>query len=211
MTTMDKRKLNRDYYLIVDNISFESDEIGHDSLGRSADTSWDPAYPVVFKGKLKHILIFAVMSFEVTTTAVTEIFTIIPATDYLGVPNLGAGDIVSVIDLDPAAAEGIVDADDVTFLENITNNYRFGWDDPKNIVVEEKAVPENKALYSGTPLQAFCYAMQFSTVPIYTLWDFSLLKPALNQGVTYNTLTGASGPAELEVGHVTLATLILDS
>jgi len=211
MTAMNKRKLDTDYLLIVENISFASTEIGHATLGRTATTPWSAAAEVVFKGKLKHILIFAVMAFDVSTTSVNELFTLIPASDYTDVDNLTAADIVDVIDLDPTAGENIVLANDITFLENLTNNYRFGWDDAKNLILQEKAVVTNKPLFSGTPLQALCYAMQVSTAVIYTLWEFALLTPALNQGATYPTLTGANGPTELEVAHTTLAGLILNA
>lgn len=214
MPAMDKKKLERDFYLVVENITFASTEIGDTVSGRSAATAWAKDDEVVFKGKLKHILAFALMAFDVASVAVNETFTIVNAREYTDVQNLGVSDIVAVVDLDPTAGEGVITDDDMSFLANLTNNFRLGWDAAKNIITQEKAAPANKALYRGTVLQALAFAYQWKdggAAPVYTLYDFALMDSGsmLNQGVVYPAIDGVDGPVELDKAHVTLANLVL--
>jgi len=100
----------------------------------------------------------------------------------------------------------------MTFLKNLTNSFRLGWADVRNIRLEEKAVPTNKSLYRGSVLEALAYAMQYQdagTAPIYTLFNLSVSETGLNKGVAWETLTGANGPIELEPAHTILANTIL--
>jgi hypothetical protein len=211
---MDRRKLEQLYYLIVENISFASDEIGDPTNGRTSLTAWVQDAEVIFRGKLKHILVFALMAFDVAQVAVNELFTIVPEREFLNVENLGAVDIVDVISLDPADGQGIVLDNDLTFMAHLTNNFRFGWSDVKNIIIQQKAVPTNKSLYKGTVLESLAYAYQIHTTGnavVYTLHDFALSDPAkqLNKGVQWLDINGSSGPVELEKAHVTLGNMIL--
>ena len=102
MASMDKRKLEQVYYMTVENITFASDAIGAAmGTGRSATTTWAQDGEVVFKGKLKHLLVFALMAFDVASVAIHETFSIVPEREFVNVPNLGARGIVDVVSLDP--------------------------------------------------------------------------------------------------------------
>jgi len=211
---MDKRKLESVYYMTVKDITFASDAIGAASgTGRSATTTWDADQTVVFKGKLKHILNFAVMAFDVASVAINELFTLTPERDFVNMPTPGD---VGVINLDPAEGEGIVVDADMTFLNDFTNGYRLGWDDRYNLVVEEKADSTNLALYAASVLEGFIYAMQYHSTgdaPVYTLYDFAMSKAGTgyNKGVSYIDIDGTQGPVEIEKAHVTLANAILNA
>ncbi len=214
MAAMDKKNLERVFYMVVSDISHASTEVGDATNGRTATTAWAKDDEVIFKGKLKHLLNFAVMAFDVASVAVLETFNIVSERDYVGVENLGAADIPNVIDIDPAQGEGIVVDEDMTFLYNLTGGFRSNWDDTKNIVLQEKAVPANKILYRGSILQAYCYAMQVSgTAPVYELYDFGLIdaSSSVNQGVDYPLLDSTDGPLEYEKALVTLANLVLSA
>jgi hypothetical protein len=211
---INKRKLESLYYLVGENISFDSDAIGAVSPdGRSAATAWLADEEMVFKGKLKHILTFALMAFDVASVAVNELYTIIPERDFLNVRNLGDTDIVDVVDLDPTAGEGIVQANDITFMTNLTNNLRGNWSEPKRIITANKVTPTTRAYYNGSLVEALAYGLQFQsggTAPIYTLFDFAVMDiSGLNKGVVYADMDGALGPVELEKAHVTLANTLL--
>jgi len=144
------------------------------------------------------------------------IWHLIPERQFTNVKNLGETDIVTVIDLDPTAGEGIVVDDDLTFLQHLTNNFRGNWTQAKNIITAEKATPTNKAYYTGSLLEALAYALQYQNggaAPIYTLYDFALMNTgvAQNAGVTWLDLDGSGGPVELEKAHITLANVILSA
>jgi hypothetical protein len=216
MTQFNKRQLENVYYLTVQDITFASTAIGDPTNGRSAATAWSQDDTVVFKGKLKHILTFALMAFDVASVAVNELFEIVPEREFLNVQNLSAADIVEVIDLDPTQGEGIVVDDDMTFLTNITNNFRLGPNDMKNVVVEEKAAPANKALYKSSVINAIAYAFQVhqtGNAVTYTLFDFALMDVAagVTKGVEYVDIDGSLGPVELDKAHSSLASLVLSA
>ena len=209
---IDRKKLDRLFYLTVENISFASTAIGHATAGRTAATDWAANDEVVFKGKLKEILSFALMAFSVNQTAIVETFDIVDAAKYVDVPNLTTSDIVTAISLSPEDNEGIVLANDLTFMQNLTNNWRLGWTETRNIRLEEKADPTDKLLYRGSVLEALAYALQYpdaGTAPVYTLYNIALSEVGLNKGVAWEAITGANGPVELEPAHITLANMIL--
>jgi hypothetical protein len=212
---MDRRKLFKEFYLVIENITFASDAIGAAAgTGRTADTAWAANAEVIFKGQLRHILTFGLMAFSVNDVAIVEDYSIVPDADFLNVMNLGALDLVDIISLDPADGEGIVVADDLTFLQNLTNNYRANWSDTKAVIRQEKADATNKAFFRGTVLETLAYAYQFDQVdgaPVYTLYNLGLAEygAQLNKGVTWPPITGASGPVELEPAHVTLGNILL--
>ena len=210
---MDRRLLESNYYLTVQDITFASDEIGDPANGRTAETAWAQTDTVVFKGKLKHILTFALMAFDVAGVAILEKFELTPARKFLNVPNLTGADLVAVIDLDPVAGEGIVTDEDMTFLANLTNQFRLNWTDEKNIALEIKSSGV-VSLYRGSVLEALAYALQVHdslNAVVYTLYDIALLDvgSGVSKGVTFIDIAGASGPVELSKAHVTLGNLIL--
>lgn len=216
MAIMDKRKLLSNYYLMVNDITFASDAIGAAAPdGRSAATTWAAQANVVFKGQLRHLLIFALMAFDINPNSLTspEKFTIVPERKFqnVGVPSPGG---VEVIDLDPTTStEGIVLAADVTFLEQITNSYRQPWDESVGIVAEDHAVPATKAYYYGSRLGVLAYGLQYSATPalVYTEQDFAFFDRGVmsSYGVVIDDLLGANGPAELSRAHISLGNLVL--
>ena len=212
---IDRRLLETDFYLTIQDITFASDAIGDANNGRSAaSASWAQDATVVFKGKLKHILIFALMAFDVASVAINEKFDLAPARKFKNLQNLTPDDVVEVVSLDPADGEEIVLDDDLAFLVAITNNYRCAWTDRKNIVLELKADPTDVTLYRGTVLEALAYALQVHAdqgAVVYTLFDFALsdVGGGVSKGMSYIELSGTSGPVEYEKGHVTLANLLL--
>jgi len=75
---INKRKLESVYYMIVQDITFASDAIGAATpTGRAATSTWAQDDEVIFKGKLKHILTFGLMAFDVASVAVNEKFSLI--------------------------------------------------------------------------------------------------------------------------------------
>lgn len=205
---MDRRKLLTKYYLMVDQISFASTAIGAAANGRTAVTTWAQDANVVFKGDLRHILIFALMAFDVASVAVNEQFRLVPEQKF---QNLAPDQDITVIDLDPTEAEGIVIDDDVTFLENLTNIYRRDWDEVSGLIVEDGLGV--KTFYSGSTLAALAYGLQYAAAgvaPLYAATNFSFFdRAAAGNGVTIADLLGTSGPVELEKGHITLGHIIL--
>jgi hypothetical protein len=215
-TAINRRLLESNFSLTVQDITFPSTQIGDAVSGRAADTAWALNDTVVFKGKLKHILIFALMAFDVASVAINEKFELVGERKFLNVENLTGADIVGVIDLDPTAGEGIVLADDVTYLDKLTNNYRLGFTDQKNIIAELKSDPTTKVLYRGTVLEALAYSLQVHATlneVVYTLFDFALMDVAagVSKGMDYLAISGNLGPIELEPAHTTLANLILSA
>lgn len=211
---MDKRKLLSNYYMIVRNITFASDAIGFAAPdGRSADTAWDEGDIVIFRGQLRHLLIFGLMAFDINPASLTspEDFSVIPESKYVDSAN-PAG--VRVIDLNPAtSAEGIVLLEDVTFLEEITGKYRHSWDDSVGIVVESKSDPTDKTLYHGTRLAALAYGLQYqdSEEPavLYSSLDFAFFDRSNVSGL--DNIHGSNGPIELSKAHLSIGHLILGS
>ena len=216
MSTFNKRQLENVFYMTVQGITFPSTQIGAAVGGRSAASAWLKDDTVVFRGRLKHILAFALMAFDVQSVAINELFELVPEREFLNVKNLTEQGVVAVIDLDPAQGEGIVLDDDMTFLTNITNNFRLGPTDVKNIIVEEKADPTNRALYRGSLINAIAYAFQVSETGgavMYSLYDFALMNvgAGVSRGVDYVEIDGQLGPVELEKAHAQLANLILSA
>jgi len=214
MTTINRRLLDTVHYLTVEDISFASDKIGHGTYGRTSLASWLQADTLIFKGRLRDILIFALMAFDVADAAIYEKFELVSARKFLNVQNLGATDIVGLIDLDPTAGQNIVLPNDITFLENLTDQYRADWTTTKNMVFERKTAPAERTLYKGTVLQALCYALQFHSTlgaPVYTLFDIALMEASsgVSKGVEFVDMGGSSGPVEYEAALLTLANLLL--
>jgi hypothetical protein len=206
---MDRRKLLSKFYLMVDHITFPSTKIGAETNGRAANTVWAQDTNLVFVGELRHILIFALMAFDVASVAVLEQFRLVSERKF---QNLKATQDITVIDLNPTAGEGIVEDADVLFLENLTNNYRRDWDIQSGIIVENEATGA-KEYYSGSLLAALAYGLQFKqggTAPVYTDTNFGLFEQsAAGNGLSVIDLLGASGPVELEKAHTTLGNLVL--
>jgi hypothetical protein len=214
MTVFNRRQLEKVHVLLVNDISFASDAIGAASgVGRAAETDWIATDNVVFKGPLKDILIFALMAFSGSSVSVAENFEIVPIEKWVDVPNLTSTDIVTAISLDPADGEGIVLANDVTFLTNLTNNFRLAPSTVKRVIVEEKADASNKILYQGSVLEALAYALQYQdqgTAPIYTLFEVALMDAGgMNVGVIYDPISGANGPVEYEPYLLKIANAVL--
>lgn len=214
MTTMDKRKLEQEFYLVIEGITFANDEVGDPVNGRTATSIWAQDAEVVFRGKLKHILLFGLLAFDVSSVAILEKFSLIPARDFLNIKNLGDTDIVDVVNLDPTVDEGIILDEDLTFLARLTDNFRLDWSAPRYIIVQEKATPTNRAFYKGTVLEALAYVMQVHSTGnavVRTLYDFALLDPSsqVNKGITWVEISGSQGPVELAKAHVSLGNLIL--
>jgi len=139
----------------------------------------------------------------------------VPASQFQNIQNLAADDIVQVVSLDPTDGVGIVLDDDVTFLERVTNNYRFGWSDKKKFALELKDDPGAINLYRGSILEMLCYMLQnHATLNsiIYTLYDLAMMdEGGANIGTTYVDLLSTAGPVELEKAHITLANTILNA
>jgi hypothetical protein len=209
MASMDRRKLLSKFYLMVDHISFASTAIGDAVNGRAAATAWAKDANLVFVGELRHILIFALMAFDVSSVAVLEQFRLVSERKF---QNLKATNDIAVIDLDPTAGEGVVVDEDVLFLENLTNNYRREWDAVSGLIVEDEATGA-KEYYSGSLLAALAYGLQYKsggTAPVYTDTNFGLFEQsAAGVGLSVIDLLSASGPVELEKGHVTLGNIVL--
>lgn len=214
MSVFNRRNLEQLYYMTVQNILFASDAIGAASgTGRSADSAaWIATDEVVFSGKLKHHLIFAVMAFQGSTVSISETFDIVPAREFLNVQNLTPTDIVDVVSLDPDDGEGIVTADDVTFLANFTNNFRLSPTTEKVMIMSAKA-DQTKTIYQGSVLEHLCYLLQFDSVgdaPVYTLQDVALKDvPGSKIGTIYDDIASNNGPTEFEQYLVSIANYIL--
>lgn len=211
MASMDRRKLQSKFYLMVDHISFASTEIGATLNGRTAATAWAKDTNVVFVGELRHILIFALMAFDVAAVAVLEQFRLVSERKF---QNLLATNDLTIIDLDPTAGEGIVEDEDVLFLENLTNNYRREWDTISGLIVEDDALG-TKEFFSGSTLAALAYGLQFAaagTAPLYVATNFGFFDIAgAGNGLSVVDLLGPSGPVELDKAHVTMGNLILSA
>lgn len=212
---INKRQLETPYVLTVQEITFASDAIGKTGAGgRTSTVAWAQNDTVIFTGKLKHILLFGIIAFDVSQVAILEKFTLTPATQFANIQNLAAQNIVQVVSLDPANGAGIVLDNDVTFLERITNNYRFNWSDRKRFALELKSDAGNIQLYAASVLEMLCYMLQnHATLNdlIYTLYDLAIIDESAgtNIGVTYTELTSTAGPVEIEKAHVTLANTVL--
>ncbi len=211
MASMDRRKLMSKFYLMVDRITFPSTAIGDATGGRSATTPWDVDTNVVFWGDLRHILIFALMSFDVASVAVNEQFRLVSEHKF---QNLKPANDISIIDLDPVAGEGIVTDDDVLFMENLTKQYRREWDAMSGLIVEDD-ITKTKEYFSGSTLAALAYGMQFKTAlstPVYEGANFGFFEQsAAGLGLTVVDMMGPSGPVELEKAHLTLGNLVLSA
>ncbi|MBE7474303.1 MAG: hypothetical protein HS114_34670 [Anaerolineales bacterium] len=211
MASMDRRKLQSKFYLMVDHISFASTAIGAATNGRTAATAWAKDANVVFVGELRHILIFALMAFDIAAVAVNEQFRLVSERKF---QNLLAANDLSIIDLDPTAGEGIVVDEDVLFLENLTNNYRREWDLVSGLIVEDDALG-TKEYFSGSTLATLAYGLQYKTggtVPIYAATNFGFFDiSGAGNGLSVVDLLGPSGPVELDKAHVTLGNLVLSA
>ncbi|GIK43792.1 MAG: hypothetical protein BroJett011_76250 [Chloroflexota bacterium] len=211
MASMDRRKLQSKFYLMVDHISFASTEIGALTNGRTAVTTWAKDTNVVFVGELRHILIFALMAFDVAAVAVLEQFRLVSERKF---QNLLATNDLTIIDLNPTAGEGIVEDEDVLFLENLTNNYRREWDMLSGLIVEDDATGA-KEYFSGSTLAALAYGLQYKaagTAPLYVATNFGFFDiSGAGNGLSVVDLLGPSGPVELDKAHVTLGNLVLSA
>lgn len=211
MASMDRRKLQSKFYLMVDHISFASTAIGAATNGRTAATAWTKDTNVVFVGELRHILIFALMAFDVAAVAVLEQFRLVSERKF---QNLLAANDLTIINLDPTEGEGIVVDEDVLFLENLTNNYRREWDLVSGLIVEADAAG-TKEYFSGSTLATLAYGLQFKTggtAPIYAATNFGFFDiSGAGNGLSVVDLLGPSGPVELDKAHVTLGNLILSA
>ena len=211
MASMDRRKLQSKFYLMVDHISFASSEIGATLNGRTASTAWAKDTNVVFVGELRHILIFALMAFDVAAVAVLEQFRLVSERKF---QNLLATNDVKIIDLDPTAGEGIVEDEDVLFLENLTNSYRREWDTVSGLIVEDDTTGA-KEFFSGSTLAALAYGLQYKTggtAPLYAATNFGFFDiSGAGNGLSVVDILGPSGPVELDKAHVTLGNLVLSA
>ncbi len=210
---MDHRKMQTKYRLEVEAITFANDAIGAASpSGRTASSAWAASDKVLFKGTLEQILIFSVMAFSVSDTAILETFDVTPEREYKDVENLTSTDIVTTIDLDPAAAEGIILQADLDFISNLTNQYRMSWSDKRYQVWEEKADPANKTFLNGSMVEAMCYAYQVHSTDLgvmYTLYNIALLDPTVKKGTQWDEISSTYGPVDYSPGHAILANTIL--
>lgn len=209
MASMDRRKLMSRFYLMVDRITFPSTQIGALANGRTAATAWAKDQNLVFEGELRHILIFALMAFDVASVAIGEQFRVVAQQKF---QNLRPANDIGIISLDPTEGEGIVTDDDVLFLENLTNNYRREWDTVSGLIVEDDAAG-TKEYFSGSTLATLSYGLQFKaggTAPIYATTNFGFFDgSASGAGLAISDLLGTNGPVELEKAHLTLGNLIL--
>lgn len=209
MATMDRRKLHAKYYLIVDQISFASTEIGALVAGRVAATPWAKNDNVVFVGELRHILLFSLMAFDVAAVAINEQFRLVGDRKF---HNMAADNDVAIIALDPTLGEGIVLDEDVLFLENLTDNYKAEWDARSGLIVEA-ALAGTKEFYVGSVLAVLAYAMQMApsgTGLIYTETNFGFYdQSAAGLGLSAVDLLGPQGPIEIEKAHITLGSIVL--
>lgn len=211
MASMDRRKLQSKFYLMVDHITFASTAIGAATNGRTATTAWAKDANVVFTGELRHILIFALMAFDVAAVAINEQFRLVSERKF---QNLLATNDVQVINLDPTEGEGIVEDEDVLFLENLTNNYRREWDTVSGLIVEDETAG-TREYYSGSTLATLAYGLQYAaagTAPIYAATNFGFFDvSAVGNGLSVVDLLGPSGPVELDKAHVSLGNLVLSA
>ncbi|MBE7473153.1 MAG: hypothetical protein DPW09_39070 [Anaerolineae bacterium] len=211
MASMDRRKLQSKFYLMVDHISFASTAIGAATNGRTAATAWAKDANVVFVGELRHILIFALMAFDVAAVAVNEQFRLVSERKF---QNLLANNDLSIISLDPTEGEGIVVDEDVLFLENLTNQYRREWDLVSGLIVEDDTAG-TKEYFSGSTLATLAYGLQYKaggTAPIYAATNFGFFDiSGSGNGLSVVDLLGPSGPVELDKAHVTLGNLVLSA
>ncbi len=211
---MDRRKLNSKYYLVVEDISFASTAIGDATNGRSATTAWAAQDEVTYKGTLAEILIFAMMAFDINGTQVLEKYRIVDERSYKGVKNLAEGDVPTIIDLDVLGAENIIVTDDITFLTNLTDNFRESENEAKHVVLEKKDA-SGTSYYQATIKELLAYLFKWEdggTAQLYTLLNVGLLdvSSGVNMGVSYPNLSDSTlGPVEFATGRVTLASQIL--
>lgn len=209
MASMDRRKLMSKYYLMVDRITFPSTQIGALTNGRTAATAWAKDQNLVFEGELRHILIFALMAFDMASVAIGEQFRVVAQQKF---QNLQPTNDIGVISLDPTEGEGIVTDNDVLFLENLTNNYRREWDTVSGLIVEDDTT-KAKEFFSGSTLAALAYGLQYKaggSAPIYATTNFGFFDgSAAGAGLAVTDLLGPNGPVELEKAHLTLGNLIL--
>jgi hypothetical protein len=211
MASMDRRKLLAKFYLMVDHITFASTAIGDAANGRAAATAWAENDNLVFVGELRHILIFALMAFDVASVAVNEQFRLVSERKF---QNLKPGNDIGIINLDPTVGEGIVTDDDVLFLENLTNGYRREWDVVAGLIVEDE-VAQAREYYTGSALAALAYALQYKsgeTAPIYATTNFSFFEQsAVGVGLSVIDLLGPGGPVEVQKAHISLGNIILQA
>ncbi len=211
MASMDRRKLMSKFYLMVDRISFASTAIGAATNGRTSTTAWAADSNVVFVGELRHILVFALMAFDVAAVAVNEQFRLVSEQKF---QNLKPTNDVTIINLDPTEGEGIVVDEDLIFLENLTNNYRREWEVVSGIIVEDD-VTKAKEYFSGSTLAALAYGLQYKTggtAPIYAATNFGFFdQSAAGVGLSVVDLLGTTGPVELDKAHITLGNIILSA
>jgi hypothetical protein len=138
---------------------------------RTAASTWAADSNVVFVGELRHILVFALMAFDVAAVAVNEQFRLVSEQKF---QNLAATNDVTIINLDPTEGEGIVVDEDLLFLENLTKNYRREWDVVSGLIVEDD-VTKAKEYFSATTLAALAYGLQYKAAeaaPIYVATNF---------------------------------------
>lgn len=210
MAAMDRRKLASPYFLQVSDISFASTAIGHATAGRTAESTWAKGDNVIFSGQLQHILVFALLGFDVSGVSIGEKFQLVPARDFR---NLSPSQDITVISLDPAEDEGIVVDADVTFLDNLTGGYRRSWDEVQGIVIGVDGAA-TKEYWHGSLLTVLAYSLQYpaaGTAPIYTDHNFALFSK--NGGMNFSTidlLSDSAGPVELEKAHLRLGEFILN-
>lgn len=204
---INRKQLQTNYILTVENITVASTGLAG---GRTAVTPWAANAEVMFKGQLQHILMFAIANFSVNGASIAETFHLVSAKSYQAVENLTSVDVPALIDLDPTEAEGIILAEDVTFLQNLSNNYRLDWNQASKINLQEKATPTTWLFYRATLLQLFCFAMQDRAGDLVrSLYEIGVLPTGTLVGVDYVDILSSSGPVELEQGHVNLANVIL--
>ena len=186
--------LTQQYQLAIEDITFASTEIGHATAGRSATTVWSATDDVIFRGELKSVLIFALMAFDLDGLNVLEKFTLIPTKEIVDVSNLTISDIPGVVELDPVGLEGIVTAEDVTFLDNLITG-QGKWNAVFDFILQDKATGLVNQQYYGEVLQILCAFLRFdevtpgSEVPLYTLENISMSsRRSTKVGTTWNAI-----------------------
>lgn len=204
---IDRRKLKLPYKMIIEGATFPSDALAGGT--RESETAWVADDNIVVEGTLEQLLVFALMNFDVQSVQIAEKFDIVSARRFR---NLSAAQNISVVSVDPTVDPGPVTAADLTFVANLTNNYRYDWNQQVTLVVETAA--GEKTFYKGSVLAALCYALQYdgTAAPIYVNSNFALYDGGVPMGVTVLNLHDANqAPVQLHAAHIKLAQRILDA
>lgn len=193
MSTLNRRALKSNMYLLVQDITFPPADAG---------AEWAVGDEAIFTGTLEETAIFAVKNFAVLSTLIQEQYSIVWDRNW---------EVVEGYEVTPITLLGAVHVtpDEVTLFAELTNQYRRSLTESVYAVLELKADATERVWYKGSlaSVVSLMYQLRDGLLTRYyedyniALYDAT---KAAQMGVVADDILGAYGPVEIEKAHPTL-------